>query len=269
MMKVLGLSMLAVVAVGCAAPADEAEELAPASEDAVTAPKYFDCTGGEPDWSLHRIEVGYTKSKLTVTDLSKDAQEPASGKYDPTYNPSSATYVGSARYLGYDNIIDGSGFFLVSKEIQNGAAQGKIWLRTQASDGGGTTSYWCKTKAKPMTVDLGRKSRLMCDLKMLCTDDNPPGDTCISSAFIQQTSTESAKLRTEYYDHYGVHAQLRKVDVGASESLKRTKTTVKGEWEGHKLELKYRAGVTYLGKLTLPDGRTTDAQCNDLAMFDE
>jgi hypothetical protein len=266
MMKIIGFSVLALAAVGCAATTDE-PELAGA-EEAVTAIKYFDCSGGEPDWSLHRIEVGYTRAKLTVTDLSNDAVAPTDGTYDPTYNPSSSTYAGSRRYVGFDDLSEVVGF-MVSKELQDGAAQGKIWLRTQASDGGGTTSYWCKEKANRITVDTNRKARLMCDLQMVCTEDNPPGSTCLNSAFLQQTGDNTAKLRTEYYDHFGVHAAERTVDLGSSDELRRTATKITGEWGGHKIELKYRAGITYIGKLTLPDGRTSEAKCNDLAMLDD
>jgi len=108
----------------------------------------------------------------------------------------------------------------------------------------------------------------MCDLRLVCTNDNPPGDTCLGSAFINEVSAGKSTLRTTYLDHFGVHVQERRVNVGDSTTMSRTTRTFKGEWAGHKLEVTYRGGVTYLGKLTLPDGRTTDAQCNDLAMFD-
>lgn len=273
MKSILSLGSVALVAVvGCAAPEADGETSPGSGEAALTEMKYYDCSGGG-DSQMSHVEIGINDTTLSVTDLSKDAAPPDSGRIDRDYRPTSATYRDAIRYSGYEALVRlwdevGSVDMIVSKEIQRNAAQGKIWMRTAGGSGGATTSYWCKSKPSKLTVDTNRRSRLMCDFKLVCTHDNPPGDTCLDSAFINQTSAGGSTLRTSYYDHFGVHAQERRESIGASSSMERSASSFSGEWSGHRLSLEYRGGVTYVGTFTLPDGRSTSAQCNDLAMLD-
>ena len=277
MSKIIALTAFALTAIACAAPQDEANQDSRATEADLTGggTKWFDCSGGDsnaPDQMSH-IEVGWSKNKLSVTDLSKDAMAPSEGKLDADYHPTSATYAGSIRYSGFDSITKewdevSSAWFMVSKEIQDGKAAGKMWMRTQGPEGGGTSSYWCKSKDAPIKVKTSVKSRLACDLKMLCTDDNPPGSTCLDSAFIQQTDAKTAKMRVEYLDHFGVHVVERKVELGSDDTVDRDTKSFKASVDGNKVDLSWRGGITYEGTFTLKDGRKTTAKCNDLAMLD-
>jgi hypothetical protein len=278
MSKIVAFAALALCAVACAAPHDENGQDSDATEADLAAgtTKWFDCNGGDsnaPDQMSH-LEVGWTKAKLTVTDLSKDAMAPTDGKLDPSYHPTSSTYAGSIRYSGFDSVAKewdevSSVDFMVSKEIQDGKPAGKMWMRTAGPEGGGTSSYWCKSKDAPIKVKTSVKSRLACDLTMLCKDDNPPGSTCLDAAFIQQTDAKTAKMRVEYLDHFGVHVVERKVELGSDDTVDRDAKSFKATVDGNKIDLKYRGGITYEGEFTLKDGRKTKAKCNDLAMLDD
>lgn len=262
------------VIAGCAVEGDDAPGAdLQSTEAAATAARIYDCSGGLSDGDqLRRFEMTMSPTKVEITDLSKDALAPDSAKIDPTYRPTPA-FAGAIRYSGFPKIVDSwpdvsTADLIVPKAFQDSPEQGKVLLRTSGPEGGGNLSYFCKTKAKKLAVDTAKRSRLACNLQLTCVHDNPPGDTCLDSAFVNQTSAGGATLRTTFLDHFGVHVQERKVENGASTDFDRTKETIKAKWEGHKLELKFRAGVTYLGTLTLPDGRKSTAQCNDLAMFD-
>jgi hypothetical protein len=258
--------------VGCAAEPSDTSDEAGSSEAAATSMKFYDCNGGDDGADqMNRIEIGLTTTAFEVTDVSKNAAPPSKGSIDRDYHPSAA-YAGAVRYAGFRELAEiwsdvGTVEFVVSPQVQENAATGKVWMRT-AGGGGGTTAFWCKSKAKKFAPETARRARLMCDFKLICTEDNPPGRTCLSEAFISQTSANASTLRTSYYDHFGVHAQERRENIGASSSMDRNTRRVTGEWSGHKLDVTYRGGVTYLGTFTLPDGRSTEAQCNDLAMFD-
>ena len=278
MSKIFGFVAIGWLAVGCAASSEDGasapNESTDATEADLTAMKWFDCNDGfsnNPDQMSH-VEMGYSKSKLTVTDLSKDALPSATGTSDHDYHPTSATYAGTVRYTGFDAIekewSPTSVAFLVSKEIQDGKSAGKVWLRSQAPDGGGTSSYWCKVKAGPIKVKTSTKARFACELGLLCKDDNPPGSTCLDSAFIQQTDAKTAKMRVEYLDHFGVHVVERKVELGSDDTVDRDAKSFKANVDGNEIDLKYRSGITYTGEFTLADGRKTKATCNDLAMLD-
>lgn len=258
----------------CAAPSEE--EAAPVAEDesAVTATKFYDCTGGERDSNLHNLEVGLSSKKLSITDLSKDAMSPDVGELDADYTPS-PSYAGAIRFGGWQKLrgempsdvahIE----VIVSKELKAKAATGKLWIRTSGS-GGDSTQYYCRAKAAKLKVATSVKSRLSCELdRLICQNDNPPGDTCLGDLFINQTASGSATLRLTYLDHFGVRATPRNVNVGASSDLSRTTRKFSGEWGAHDLSLTYRGGITYTGKITLPDGRSEGVKCNDLAMLDD
>jgi hypothetical protein len=256
--------------VGCAGD-PVGEDVTGNDTAAATSLKYYDCSTSEDLDQVKRLEVGINETTFELTDVSKDAAPPDKGRIDPSYRPTPA-YEGAIRYSGFPKLVElwdevGSVDLIVSKEVQN-SRQGKIWMRTAGGSGGGTTPYFCKPKASKYTVDVDRRSRLLCDLKLVCTHDNPPGDTCLTEAFINQNRDDSSTLRTTYLDHFGVHARERRVNVGVSSSMDRSTRKWSGEWAGHKLDVTYRGGVTYVGTFTLPDGRSTEAQCNDLAMFD-
>ncbi len=258
--------------VGCGIDGAATPPEAEMDEAEVTSTRWFDCNASDHNDQLQRVEVGMSATKLQLTDVSKDSAPPDEGTLDRNYNPTPA-YAGAIRFRGFPKLVDlwdevASVDVIVSTEIQNSAAQGKIWMRTAGGGGGGTTSYWCKSKPKKFTVDTSRRSRLACNLKLLCVDDNPPGSTCLDAAFINQSTDSGATLRTTYLDHFGVHVEVRQVNVGASTHLDRTTRTFEAAWGGHQVEVTDRAGVTYVGTFKLPDGRATEAQCNDLAMFD-
>ncbi len=269
---VAGCSADAADGAGAAAPVDVSGE--GTAEDDVTAMKYYDCRGGDSNDSMSRLEIGLGATKLDVTDLSKDAAPPDSGKIDRDYNPS-AQYAGAVRFLGWEKILTSFGGgdvahieFIVSKEIKAKQAAGKIWMRTSGS-GGDTTQFSCKAKAGKLKVDAAKKARLACSIQhLICTHDNPPGDTCLSDVFLNQTSDDEATLKLTYLDHFGVHVVERKVPLAAS-ALQRTTKKVEGTWAGNHLELDHRGGVTYTGTFKLPgSGGSSEVQCNDLAMFD-
>jgi hypothetical protein len=267
-------ALISGLVVGCAGTvADDGGDVG-VGEAAATTMRWYDCNTSSSDIGdqTKRLEVGISPTTLKVVDVSKDAAPPDSGTIDPSYRPT-PSFAGAVRYSGFPNLVAlwsdvGSVDLIVSKELQENPTQGKIWLRTAGSGGGGSTSYFCRSKAKPFTVESSRRSRLACNLHLVCTDDNPPGETCLDSAFINQTSAAGATLRTKYLDHFGVHVQERQVNVGPSSALARTGSSFSAAWAGNKLDLTYRAGVTYVGTFKLPDGRSTEAQCNDLAMFD-
>jgi hypothetical protein len=261
----------------CAAPSDDAAEPVGEDEAEVSATKFYDCNGGERDSNLNHLEVGLASKKLSITDLSKDAMSPDVGELDADYNPSAA-YAGAIRFGGWSKLLSempsdvGHIEVIVSKELKAKATTGKLWIRTSGS-GGDSTQYYCKAKPAKLKVSTSVKSRIACELdKLICQDDNPPGETCLGDVFINQTATGasgSATLRLAYLDHFGVNIVKRNVNVGASSDLSRTTRSFKGEWGGHDLSLTYRGGITYTGKLTLPDGRSQTVKCNDLAMLDD
>jgi hypothetical protein len=160
------------------------------------------------------------------------------------------------------------GDIIVTKEFQANPEHARLLLREAGPEGGGNEAFNCKPKAKKLAVETSKHARLACSVSLECTNDNPPGQTCLDSAFVNQTSNDSATLRVQFLDHFGVHADVRKEEVGASNELHRTATTIKAEWQGHPLDLKYRAGVTYEGTLKMPNGAEAKAKCNDLAMLD-
>jgi hypothetical protein len=288
LVSVLGLVMVSSV-VGCAADATEAPAPAPdavgsgsgesgsgeeTATDDVTSMKYYDCRGGgadHEDW-LGRFEIGLSATKIAITDLSRDAAPPDTGKLDRDYNPT-PTYAGAVRFVGFAKILDEATFsdlanleIIVSKELKAKAASGKLWIRTSGG-GGDTTQYHCKSKTAKMKVVTSKKARLACSMKLICESGNPPGETCLSDLFINQTTASDATLKLTYLDHFGVHVVERKVNLPASD-LSRTTKKVDGDWAGNKLKLEHRGGVTYTGTFKLPDGRSSEVKCNDLAMFD-
>jgi hypothetical protein len=261
------------VLVGCAgADGPDPAAAVDQAEAEATSMRWYSCSGSTDFDSMNRLEVGISARKLKVVDLSKDAAPPDSGNLDPSYRPTPA-FAGAIRYSGFPVITDlwddvGSVDFIVSKELQDRPAQGKIFMRTAGSGGGSTTSYFCKQKDKPLAVDTRRRSRLMCEFGLLCTDDNPPGSTCLSSGFVNQTADDGSTMKTTILDHFGVHIQERTENLGFSRTLARTSKKFEAEWARNKLDLDYRGGVTYTGTFTLADGRSTSATCNDLAMLD-
>ena len=112
------------------------------------------------------------------------------------------------------------------------------------------------------------KARLACSLDHLVCNSGPaPGDSCLADAFLMQGASD-ASLRLSWLDHFGVRATERREPLGASTTFSRRATRITGNWAGTKMALRYRAGVTYVGRITLADGRSETIQCNDLSMFD-
>jgi hypothetical protein len=263
---------------GCAADpgdSDTADEGESETEEAALASmRYYDCRGGSDNGdTLARIEIGLSATRLAVNDVSRDAAVPDIGKVDRAYRPGPA-YTGAIRFSGLSKLGDSLSSdvahveIIVSKELKARAARGKMWIRTSGS-GGDSSSYWCNSKPSKLTVDVSRRSRLACSLSpIICTNDNPPGDTCLADLFVNQTSAGGASLRLTYLDHFGVRATPREQSLGASSALARTTKRVNGTWADHELKLTYRGGVTYVGTFDLPDGRSSKVRCNDLAMFD-
>jgi len=268
---ILPCTTLALIVAGCAASSDS--ETGGATDD-VTASSYYDCFSSSSDGVLAHFELALRGDALDVTDLSKDAAPPDTGKLDPSYRPSS-TYASYVRYSGYAKI--GGQFsetqsvdMLASKELQTRAAKGTLAIRTAGSDGGGTSRATCTAKAKPLTVDPARKARLSCSLSQsICVDDNPPGSTCLFDLFVNQTSAGAATLKRTYLDHFGVRVVERPVSLGASKALRRTGQEVEVSWaDATSLKLDLRGGITYTGTYADPSGQSRDVQCNDLAMLD-
>ena len=262
---------VAVLVAGCAA-SDESG--AAGTVDDVTAAAYYDCRSSFSDDTLNHFEISLGAGSLAVTDLSKEAAPPDMGKLDASYRPT-ATYAGYVRYSGYEKL--GSQFsdsigidMLASKELQAHAAKGTLAIRSSGADGGGTSRATCTAKAKPLTVDVGRKARLSCSLaKSICVDDNPPGSTCLFDLFVNQTGADVATLKRTYLDHFGVRVVERPVAVGASATLRRTADQVAATWpDGTSLTLGLRGGLTYTGSYGDAGGEKRDVQCNDLAMLD-
>jgi hypothetical protein len=265
-----------VMTAACAGSAESvpvANEPVESEEAAIASMKYYDCRGSQDDGdTMQRFELGISATRIQVTDVSKDAAPPDKGTIDRAYTPG-PSYEGAIRFQGFD-ILESSLSsdvahveFIVSKEIKTRAAQGKVWMRTSGS-GGGSQSYFCKSKAEKLKVDTALKSRLFCSLKpIICTNDNPPGETCLADLFVGQ-SASGASLKLTYLDHFGVFAQRRQQSLGASDDFNRTTRKIEGAWNDNALKLDYRGGVTYTGTFELPDGRSSKVQCNDLAMFD-
>ena len=259
--------------VGCASSAAD-DPSSGDTQDLTAATSYYDCYSSFSDDQLKHFELGLGDGTLSVTDLSKDALPPDTGSYDASYRPT-ATYAGYVRYSGFDKLVStfsdlGSIDFLASKELQDRAPKGTVAIRGQGPEGGGTSRANCSAKAKPVSVDVGRKARLACSLrKLICTDDNPPGSTCLGDLFVNQTSATSATIKLTYLDHFGVHVAERPVSLGASSSLARTDKHADLAWaDGTKMSLNLRAGVTYTGTFTDAHGASGEVQCNDLAMLD-
>jgi hypothetical protein len=258
----------------CAGTADNEPATGDVSAD-MTAAHLYDCGGGGDSnmaGTLARFELAMTPTTASIVDVSKDAAPPGDGRIDPSYHPT-AQLVGAIRYRGFDKITETMDEvsqldLIVPKEFQDNPQQGKVLIREAGPEGGDTQTFFCKTKTKKLAVDVSRKSRFNCNVSLVCTEDNPPGKTCLDSAFVNQTTASAATLRTSYLDHFGVHADPRNVDVGTSTHLSRTTEKFSAEFTGHSIDLKYRAGITYIGKLVLPTGKTADAKCNDLAMLD-
>lgn len=270
MKRMLPIGMLLLV--GCAAETTPDEGTSAA---AVSATTFYDCSGAFGDDSLSRLEIGITDERLSITDLSKDAMPPDTGSFDPDFNPTPA-FAGAVRYQGFPVIHDefsGSDVahfeVVVTKDIVARKSSGKIFFRTSGS-GGDSTAYNCKAKDAPVAVDPARRARLACSLdRLICKDDNPPGETCLGDLFVNQVSAGKATMRLTFMEHFGVSIVERKDQLGESETLKRTATGFSGAWkDGTKLDLTYRAGVTYTGTYTSKDGEAGTLKCNDLAMFD-
>jgi hypothetical protein len=255
-----------------------ASEAAPdgAMDPEANSLSFYDCRGGSADEPLARLEVGLSASTLTITDLSKDAMTPDSGRIDPSFRPTAA-FAGTVRYVGFPKIheefsvTDVSNFtIVVSKELQTKSPTGKLFVRTSGGEGGDSTSYFCRAKAAPLKVDAARTARLACNLdKLMCVHDNPPGDRCLDELFVHQTSAGEATLRQTFLDHFGVNVVERKVPLGASKTLSRTTAKIAGSWnDGVSLSLDHRGGITYVGTYQHADGRKEKVKCNDLAMLD-
>lgn len=269
----VGLSLLtALGALGVGCSGADAQPADP-EEDEVTATRFYDCRANG-DALVTRMELALGKNKAKVTDLGKGAAPPDDGTKDPSYKPSSPEYKDTTRFAGYDKIADtthgeiGSMFLLVSPELMAKAASGKVWFRESGPEGGGTERYTCTSKPKALTVDTGLKARLLCDLDQIaCGAGAPPGQTCLSDLFVQQTDG-GATMRLTWLDHFGVNAKERKESLGDSSQLSRTKTGFHAKWSGGELDLDYRAGVTYKGTFKPAGGKVSNVTCSDMAMLD-
>lgn len=268
------LSIFSLAAVACGGATNDDVAPAPASEDELATAKsaLYDCHGAAGNDSLVRFELALTKTTAKLTDLSKDAAVPGTGKIDPSYAPTSSEYADATRFVGFDTIDLSSDIsridLMISKEVRESKASGRIWLRLSGPEGGSKWTYSCDKKDKPVAVDTARKARLACNMQqMICADDNPPGKTCLTEAFVNQKDDDAADMRFTYLDHFGVHVEERKDELGASSSLSRTKTSFSGKWGKSELKLEYRAGITYTGTLKV-DGKSGTVKCNDLAMLD-
>jgi hypothetical protein len=238
----------------------------------VTSTRLYDCSTSSDQDQLKRFELAMSPTTAQITDISKDALAPDSGRIDPTYRPT-PDFAGSIRYRGFDKMTSAMDEvsqldLIVPKAFQDSPDQGKLLIRETGPEGGGSTSYFCRSKTKKLTVEVSRHARFTCRLGLECTHDNPPGETCLDTAFINQTGDREANLKITFLDHFGVHAQERPVDVGASSKFDRTTEKFSASFAGDDVNLTYRGGITYVGKLKLSDGRTSDATCNDLAMLD-
>lgn len=278
--SLLALPLLLIA--GCAADTSDATRAAPDSdtdseEAELRGMRLFDCRGGESgSESLTRMELAVSASKVKLTDLSRDASPPDSGTIDPSYRPSSPTYAGSSRFTGFDKISGSLSSdvsrvdLMVSKEIMDGGARGKLWIRTSGPEGAGTSSYTCTSKPKAVSVSLSKNARVYCDMSpLVCGAGAPPGETCLSDLFVSQTANDGATLRYKWLDHFGVNVRERSESIGASTSFARTKKTIEAKWGSATIDVTYRAGVTYLGDIKLADGRTGKVRCSDLAMLDD
>lgn len=268
----IALALAATLVAACA-PDDAAtpEE----TEDDATALRPYDCRGSSDNGdTLVRLEVGISARTVRVTDLSKDAAAPDTGKVDASYAPTSSTYKGASRYVGFSKLADALADdvstveVMVSPELGKKAASGKIWIRTAGPEGGSTSSYQCSAKDKPLAPDTKRAARLFCSLdKLSCHAGAPPGDTCLSELFVGQGDGK-ASLKLTWLDHFGVRVTERKESIGDSSKLERDKASFAAKWTGWSLDVSYRAGVSYLGTLTMPSGEKAKVHCSDLAMFD-
>jgi hypothetical protein len=267
---------LALVLGGCSAASQSTEPAPedPSVEEDLASATYYQCWGGSSDATLHHFELALGAKSIRVTDLSKDAVVPDTGKLDPTYKPTSTTYKDTTRFIGFQKIADSTDevgevdVMIANDLLEHKPANGKLWIRMAGPEGGGTTTYDCKasTKLKPV---VSTHARLACDLdQMICGNGAPPGQTCLSDVFVNQTASGSATVTLTWLDHFGVNVKERKVNAGTQTSFSRTVSTTKGAWGGNTIDLDYRAGVTYAGTIKLSDGRSAKMHCNDLGMLD-
>ncbi|MFO0665484.1 MAG: hypothetical protein U0174_16125 [Polyangiaceae bacterium] len=250
----------------------ETEDQTESTEDELASMKYYMCTSSYRDATITQLELGISASKISVTDLSKDALVADTGTLVANYRPTSPQYQGGAMYSGFRKLqdeMDQNVDFILSKELKAKAASAKLYMRTQASDGGGTQAFWCKSKPKKLTVNPNQMGRIACSLEgAIRVDGPPPGETALFDVFLYQHDTETSKITFTYLDHFGVRATERKESISASTSFNRTSKKITGAWGKNKIDLTYRAGITYTGTFKLEDGQVAKVKCNDLAMLD-
>jgi hypothetical protein len=270
--------VLASALTGCAS-SESRDDGAPiaddveATESELQSMKYFDCNALGSIDSFSRFELGVSASKVVATDLSKNAMPSGMGTLDPSFRPTSSSLAGASRFKGFATILEGSPSdatgveVLISPDVRALKASGRAWIRWNSGSGPATEGYICKAKAERLTVNTATNARVACNLNRIeCKNDNPPGETCLAGAFISQSSSGTT-LKLKYYDHFGVNAVERSVAKGSSTGFTRTKKALSGNWSSEALDLTYRAGITYVGKLKV-DGKAVSVQCNDLSMLD-
>ena len=258
----------------CAIDASEAPgEETEVTEDELASMKYYDCRNNRDDGFMERLELGLGASKIQVTDISQDPVRPDTGKLDTSYRPTSATYQGSARFVGFRKLGDDlnvNADFILSKELKAKASAAKLWLRTTSGEGGGTDAFWCKAKPKRLTVNTSQMGRFACSLTpgLDIPGGPPPGSTGLYDLFLYQHSADNSKITFTYLDHFGVRATPRKESISSADAFHRTTKKLTGTWGKNKLDVTYRGGITYEGTFKYEDGQSTKVRCNDLSMLD-
>lgn len=268
------LLLAAAAAPACAVEtADDSDDALGASEDELATMSYYTCTSGNRDSNVQSLELGIGASKISVTDLSKDAMVPDTGTLVSNYRPTSATYQGGAMYSNFKKLqaeMHQNVDFILSKELKAKAAAAKLYLRTQDGEGGGTQSFWCKSKPKRLTVNTNQMGRFACSLQpgLAIAGGPPPGETQLYDLFMFQQQTDYSNLSLTYLDHFGVNVRERKETLTSVDAFHRTTKKLTGTWGKNKMDLTYRAGITYTGTFKYQDGQSTKVMCNDLSMLD-
>src|SRR5262245_7120633 len=120
---VSALALFVVSALPACGGSEGGSSPAPDSEDELrqtsTGLQMYDC-GTDEDDGLTRFQLGLKASKAEITDLSKEAKPPGSGTPDADYHPTAASYVGSVKYSGFDEMSSDSVELIVSKELKEG-----------------------------------------------------------------------------------------------------------------------------------------------------
>lgn len=216
----------------------------------------YTCTAERVDARYEAFQLTLEGDAARFVDLSTRAESPRIGRRDVAYR-APASNRSALRFNSFGSPVLGD--ITLDGTLRLGKA-GRVVVKTGRGEATKADAFSCTRRDLELAPRRSVPLRLLCTVNDGCDQATPP--RCLTRTTINEGIDGAAEL----FAVWEVATEVQNDTRGTSLSFGRDTSSASGQWAGASVQLAYRDGITYYGKLSL-DGQTFTVQCNDTAMW--